>query len=266
MRQKALDETKEMTTKYFVVSDIHGFYSLLMEALEGQGFERDNSAHHLIVCGDAFDRGKEAVKLMNFLVEMQREGRLTYICGNHEDLLMDMVFDLPNIVDHIEWTHHAHNGTIDTLKQLTGMTLSQIKRDPWRAQEYFFKTPFCKELLPEIVDYAEAGDCIFVHGWIPSFEHLDDFRDANNREWKEARWWNGMEMWHNKACRVPGKTIVCGHWHCSWGNAKKAGLPPTEENCFGSNADFSPFDAEGILAIDGCVAYSGIMNCVVLEI
>lgn len=255
-----------MAIKYFVVSDVHGFHSLLMAALADQGFELDNPNHHLVICGDAFDRGNQAVQMQDFLVFMQRNNRLIYVCGNHEDLLVEMVYDLPRVVDHIEWTHHYSNGTVKTLMQLTGMTLSQIKRDPFRAQEYFFHTAFWKELMPEIVDYAEIGDCVFVHGWIPCFSHLSDWRNASPSEWRDARWWNGMEMWRNKACREPGKTIVCGHWHCSWGHAVAAGLEPNDVNCFGSNADFSPFDAEGILAIDGCVAYSGIMNCVVLEI
>jgi serine/threonine protein phosphatase 1 len=252
-----------MATKYFVVSDTHGFYTLLRQALASQGFEENNPSHHLIVCGDAFDRGKEAKQMQDFLVSMQEQNRLIYICGNHEDLLIEMVCDLPQICDHIEWTHHASNGTLSTLCQLTGMTVSQIKRDPWRAQKYFSNTPFYKILLPEIVDYAEIGDHIFVHGWIPAFAHLDDFRNANEKEWREARWWNGMEMWRNKACRIPGKTIVCGHWHCSWGHAQDN---PALYNEWGCHANFEPYDREGILAIDGCVAYSEIMNCVVLEI
>lgn len=251
-----------MKIKYFVVSDVHGFYSLLMQKLAEQGFDIANPCHHLIVCGDAFDRGKEAKPLQEFLVEMQRQGRLVYVCGNHEDLLMKMVVELPYIADHIEFTHHASNGTVSTLMQLTGMTLSQIKRDPYRAQSYFSHTPFCQVLLPEIVDYAEVGDYIFVHGWIPSFAHLDDFRNASRNEWQEARWWNGMEMWHNKACRVHNKTIVCGHWNCSWGHAYESPEVYTE---FGISANFEPYAREGILAIDGCVAYSGKMNCVVLE-
>lgn len=252
-----------MTTKYFVVSDVHGFYSLLMEALKQQGFEINNPSHHLIVCGDVFDRGKEAKQLQDFLISMQEQNRLIYICGNHEDLMLEMIRDLPQICDHIEWTHHASNGTVSTLLQLTGMTLSQVKRDPYRAIEYFTHTPFYKQLLPEIVDYVEIGDCVFVHGWIPCFSHLTDWREASNSEWREARWWNGMEMWRNKACRESGKTIVCGHWHCSWGWAQEDCETYTE---WGQSANFEPYDREGILAIDGCVAYSGIMNCVVLEV
>lgn len=250
-----------MTAKYFVVSDVHGFYSLLMETLAQQGFEQDNPNHKLIICGDAFDRGKEAQEMMQFMRSLWVQNRLIYVRGNHEDLLIEMVGDLPYIADGIEYTHHASNGTFSTLMQLTGMTASQIKRDPFRAQKYFYNTPLWKELLPDSVNYTEISDYIFVHGWIPAFAHLNDFRDANEKEWREARWWNGMEMWHNKTCRIPGKTIVCGHWHCSWGHAQYDGSPE-----FGGGANWEPFSAEGILAIDACTAYTHQINCIVLEI
>ena len=96
-----------MTTKYFVVSDVHSFFSLLMQKLEEQGFDITNPCHKIILCGDGYDRGKEAKQMQDFLVSMMQQNRLIYVCGNHEDLLIDMVQELPNIVDHIEWTHHA---------------------------------------------------------------------------------------------------------------------------------------------------------------
>lgn len=48
--------------------------------------------------------------------------------------------------------------------------------------------------------------------------------------------------------------IVSGHWHCSWGHAT-----------FDSNAVFTPYYSKGIIAIDACTAYSGFVNCLVLE-
>ena len=57
------------------------------------------------------------------------------------------------------------------------------------------------------------------------------------------------------------KTIVCGHWHCSWGHCRLEGKCSE----FGKDSDFSPFYADGIIAIDGCTAYSGRVNCIVLE-
>ena len=58
-----------------------------------------------------------------------------------------------------------------------------------------------------------------------------------------------------------GKTVVCGHFHTSYGHSK------FERKCteFGEDADFSPFYAEGIIAIDGCTAHSGKVNCIVIE-
>ena len=51
---------------------------------------------------------------------------------------------------------------------------------------------------------------------------------------------------------VPNKTIVCGHWHCSYGNFMYG-------NAENEVSDFEPFKSDGILAIDACTALSG--NC-----
>ena len=57
------------------------------------------------------------------------------------------------------------------------------------------------------------------------------------------------------------KTIVCGHWHTSYGHSKYE-HKGTE---FGEDADFSPYYGPGIIAIDACTAFSGKSNCLVIE-
>ena len=269
--------------RFFVVSDVHSFYSQMMTALEENGFEKNNSEHNLIICGDAFDRGHESVKMQNFLVEMLEQDRLVYVCGNHEELLLQLVKELDDIVDHIEFTHHASNGTLKTFEHLTGMTLSQIKRDPEKARKYFFNTPFVKKLLPEIVDFAEIGDFIFVHGWIPctnnpklapyhingrNYAYIENWREADEEAWRQARWVNGQKMALIHGIVEPGKTIVCGHWHCSWGHALSRNKnPESEYECFwGENVDFSPFKSKGIIAIDSCTAYTNKVNCITIDV
>lgn len=269
--------------RFFAVSDIHSFYTPLMNALKENGFEKDNDKHCVIVCGDAFDRGSETLEVQNFLVELQEKDRLIYICGNHEELLVDLVNDLESLSEGLEWSHHYSNGTVKTLMQLTGMTLSEIKRDPWRAKEYFANTPFVKKLAPEITDYAEIGDYIFVHGWIPctnnpklkpyhingrQYEFVKDWREADCDAWRQARWVNGQEMALVRGIIEPDKTIVCGHWHCSWGHALERGVnPESQYECFyGSDANFSPFKSKGIIAIDSCVAYTKKINCIVIDV
>ena len=51
----------------FVVSDIHSFYSIFKKALDEKGFDINNENHRLIICGDLFDRAKEAKELLKEL-------------------------------------------------------------------------------------------------------------------------------------------------------------------------------------------------------
>ena len=53
--------------KYYVVSDVHGFYTPMVSALREAGFFTDTEANKLIVCGDILDRGTEAVKVQEFM-------------------------------------------------------------------------------------------------------------------------------------------------------------------------------------------------------
>ena len=41
--------------KYFVSSDIHGFYDEWQKSLKDNGFDINNPCHKIIVCGDLFD-------------------------------------------------------------------------------------------------------------------------------------------------------------------------------------------------------------------
>ena len=40
--------------KYFVTSDIHGFYDEFMASLDRAGFDIINPDHILVICGDIF--------------------------------------------------------------------------------------------------------------------------------------------------------------------------------------------------------------------
>ena len=245
--------------KYFVVSDVHSYFKYLMEALIGNGFEIDNKNHKLVVCGDLFDRGDETVKLFEFVKEMQNQGRLIYVRGNHEDLLRDCVKEI--YTGRVPGRHHFSNGTVKTICMFCGQSEWIVYDPTWRDRICDTMQPILDFIDKNCVDYAEIGNYIFVHGWIPSFLHLDDFRDGYPSDWNEARWLNGMDMWRNPANRVDGKTIVCGHWHANWGHAR------IHHSCseWDDDAIFEPFVDEGIIAIDACTAYSRQVNVLVIE-
>ncbi len=245
--------------KYFIVADIHGFYSEFIAAVTQSGFNPSNPNHKLIICGDLMDRGSEAKQLEAYIYDLLRKHKVIFVRGNHEDLMLKLIDELPTLYGYICSSHpHVTNGTVSTLCQLTGMTAKEVMFNPYLAIETMHKTPFVNEIIPKSVDYFETPHYVFVHGWIPL--DVDNWRNASKKEWEQARWYNGMNAAH---CGVtlPDKTIVCGHWHTSYGHSYY------EHNGseFGDDADFSPYKAKGIIALDACTAYSHKVNCLVVE-
>ena len=260
--------------KYYVVADVHGFYTELREALEAKGFFADTEPHKLIVCGDMLDRGPEAVKLSRFMVDLLDKDELIFIQGNHEDLLMQCLQDIAHGgIYQIAggWSHHYTNGTFDTLLQLSGMDERQARRYPNTLIERVRDHAFCRRLLPVAIDYYETPHYVFTHGWIPCHtakvagvqEHTydPDWRQADVEAWQAARWYNGMDAACVYRATEPSKTIVCGHWRSSYGH------------CYfdhngtdrGERAVHTPFYADGIIAIDATTVVSGVVNCLVIE-
>lgn len=258
--------------KYYVVADVHGFYTELIAALDEKGFFKDKEPHKLIVCGDLFDRGQEAVALQAFIVDLMKKDEVILIHGNHEDLIVEMVDDYVRwMVEPIVYTVHWGNGTVDTVLQLADMELYELAPRAKAMKMRMENTPYFKQIMPAMVDYFETEHYIFVHGWIPCnavkypggasyYTPHEDWRNATPLDWHFARWHNGMEAAH-QGVREPNKTIVCGHWHCSYGHAKFEGKGSER----GENADYSPYYGDGVIALDACTVLSGKVNCIVIE-
>ena len=260
--------------KYYVVSDVHGFYNLMKSALQEAGFFDEKEPCKLVVCGDMLDRGEEAILMVDFMLRLLKKDKLIYIRGNHEDLFMQCLQQIVSKGVHevaSGMSHHFTNGTWDTLLQLSCMDEMEAYSNAAELVGRVRRSPYYKELLSTCVDYYETPNYIFTHGWIPCYcddyratkgcKYNPNWRTANVNAWKMARWFNGMDMACKHKIIEENKTIVCGHYHASYGHARvdKKGSE------FDENADFSPFRAKGILAIDACTAYSGVVNCVVIE-
>lgn len=69
-----------------------------------------------------------------------------------------------------------------------------------------------------------------------------------------------MEAAHNGIVEN-GKTIVCGHWHCSFGHAYYEG----DGGEFDNAPNFTPYYGKGIIALDACTPVSKMVNCIVIE-
>lgn len=254
--------------KYYVVSDIHGYYTELKQALDEKGFFSDTFPHKLIVCGDVLDRGSEAKAVQQFILDLMDKDEVVLIRGNHEDLMMDLFYGWDKRSYLL--SHHRSNKTVDSVLQLTDShyILDDNKDE---VKEKLSNTPFIQKIIPAMVNYYETNKYIFVHGWIPCnkfrenrycdrYEAIDDWRNASPEDWYFARWANGMEAW-NAGVKEQGKTIVCGHWNCSYGHS----VLEHKGSQYDEDADHSPFYGDGIIAIDACTPLSKKINCLVLE-
>lgn len=265
--------------KYFVVSDVHSFFYELMNALDDKGFDVNNQEHKLIVCGDLFDRSDQAVELFEFVKSLG--DRFIYVRGNHEDLLFDCYKELQ--VGFGCGRHHVSNGTVDTIIQFTGLSYYNLMVNTPERNEVLKEKlePLLDFITDKSVNYFEVGDYVFVHGWLPEIPNKEvypwwdnskdlydaDWRNASDLDWESARWLNGMKEW-KRGIHEDGKTIVCGHWHCSygWSHIRQERKEFPQKNQKDWLKSFEPFIDDGIVAIDACTAYTGKVNCIVLEV
>lgn len=253
--------------RYFVVSDVHGFYTLMREALDKAGFDLNNSDHILISNGDLLDRGNQPLECLRFVNSIP-DDRKILVRGNHEDLFEECCLRGEML------RHDYHNGTAETIMDLCEGNCHTISE----VFDTAMSNPEWVKYKNSLVDYAEIGKYIFAHGWIPTkiavstdpkWEKIPEIyrptttvKDPKWRtgNWKSARWSNPFAMWES-GFGIGGKTIVCGHWHTSTGHSKyhKVGSE------FGEDACFDIFEDKGIIAIDACTAYSKKVNVFVFE-
>lgn len=197
--------------------------------------------------------------MQSFLLELLEKDELILIRGNHEDLFVDLV----NKDRGRPLRHHVSNGTFDTAIQLTGFSLGDALERNLFFAAVARETLYYRKIIPAAVDYFETGHYVFVHVWIPciqteeGYAYDPDWREADAEDWRRARWYNGMEA--ALSCREE-KTILCGHWHCSYGHARIEKAGPE----YGPGADYSPYCAPGIIALDACTALSGMINVITL--
>ena len=244
--------------KFFIMSDIHGFYDEMLLALDEAGFDPNNEEYWIVTCGDHFDRGPKPAEVMKYLKSLPRK---ILVKGNHEQLLMDCIHRGEY------YSHDVSNGTASTIVGLApqAMTFEEACTISYGK---------VKDFIDSMVDYFETRHYVFCHGFLPlncdgdlppyyqnnrKFSKMENWREASNKQWDDARWLNGMKM-VDEGFGID-KTIVVGHYHSSWGRAQFEGKPE-----FGEGSDFSPYYyKDKLIAMDGCVAYTGRINCLVLE-
>ena len=248
--------------KYFVVSDVHDHYDLMMEALTGNGFDRNDKNHVLILCGDAFYSGPQPGEMFMFLRSMHNEGRLILIYGNHDIELLD---NLKTGKFGRKGNRRCAELLVNTMTGKNNLTDADLVSECERLGFTGFL-----ENVP--IWFYETDQYVFTHAFIPTKKkaYRSDWRAANEREWRTAASSDAMRLSMRYGICEPDKTIVCGHFSAARFYLMKDATASDWENKIYKDVSkvpaegFKPFFRNGIIAIDQSVKKTGFINCIVI--
>ena len=231
----------------FVVSDIHGHYTLLKESLDKVGFDNENENHILICCGDYFDRGNENFEVLKFFERLKHKILLR---GNHEDLLLKLLQTgkvLP---------HNYINGTLITLENFFGKYSIDPADDTICFSGKSRMIDRVCEFIEESVNYFETDKYVFVHGWLPEKAETPAARQkVSTEDWEKARWTKWTEKYNGEKVLLD-KTLICGHMPTFYANKFD---DTRQKDC----SDI--FFGNGLIAIDAGTYDSKQINVLVSE-
>jgi serine/threonine protein phosphatase 1 len=259
-----LEFWSEFIMKYFVVSDVHDHYNLLLDALDDNGFDVNNKNHRLILCGDAFYSGPQPGELFVFLRNLKQKDRLIFIRGNHD---VELYENLINGKFNRPANRKCAELVVKHLTEKTGLSDEELV-------EECSKIGFTDFIHDASVWYFETKNYIFTHGFIPTTkrEYYPNWRNATEKEWKNASA-RGDAMLLSMFYKIsePHKKIVCGHYSAARCYLMKNATQSDWENKIYKDVSkvpkegFKPFFADTFIAIDQSVKKTGFINCIVID-
>lgn len=150
-------------SRIYAISDIHGCFRTFYELLIGKiGLKKTD---RLILLGDYIDRGDESREVVDFIIELIKDGfDVRPLTGNHEQMLLKAYED-PEMIP--LWYMNSGQST------MVSFGISDI-RDI--KQEYL-------RFLKELPFYEKTGDYLFVHAGFN--DHITDpFSDKYSMVWE----------------------------------------------------------------------------------
>ncbi len=259
--------------KYFIVSDVHGFYDELMKGLEDSGFDSSNPDHIFVSLGDLFDRGSKSYECLQFVNNIP-DDRKILIWGNHEFCLDDA------IVRGRFKSHDVHNKTDITCREFYAKEHPDVDVNEVVDKailQWLSTWEDLNEYMNSLRYSYIIGNNIFVHGWVPYWcTSLEDISRTDLADWYDACWSDGSRyccMWNKKLHTTHKEdsdivTVFCGHVHSfipnfRYHNSGEIKLVNGELDL--DKIDNSPFIDTGIVDLDSFTSETKTVNVYVLE-
>jgi serine/threonine protein phosphatase 1 len=172
-----------MSKRLFAIGDVHGCFDKLKALIEGKIHLQKSDK--LILLGDYIDRGSQSKEVIDYIVELKEKGfDIIPLRGNHEDMLIDFIFDKKNLSLWIQ------NGGSETLKSFG---ISSLESFESKYIDFFKDLPY----------YSSYEEFLFVHA---------GFNDEANNPFEDKRHmiWKCRENY--KHLLLENKIIVHGHY------------------------------------------------------
>lgn len=170
------------SSRLIAVGDIHGCVHALEALLQAVGVRRDD---HWVVLGDFIDQGRETREVIERLLALEQQCKLTVLLGNHEEMLLAARKSEQAL------RYWENCGGVATLNSYRfGGTLAEIPAKHWAFIEH--SQPF-----------LETDAFIFSHA---NF----DAQLAMNEQLDHTLRWALLEP-DQVRCHASGKTVIVGH-------------------------------------------------------
>ena len=212
--------------KLFVVSDVHGHYYEMIDALEQAGFDENNENHLLISCGDEFDRGEHSLAVYTYLRRLESINKAIVLKGNHSLFLIDYLSG-----KNISPFNYLYNGTNETLADFLMQTRPF---ETWCALGGLTEPTYgdfatwitatkldLKQWYPDLLEwletrpyYFETMNYIFTHGSIDG--RCENWKEPQKSVFGKYFGWDAC-MWDDGSffgsdIINTDKTVVIGHF------------------------------------------------------
>ena len=251
----------------YALSDIHGHYDALCEALDGMDLSDDNNT--LVLLGDYVDRGSDSLRVIEKVMRLQLDfpKRVIALRGNHDD-------------EFCEWVNARTDSGFARAWRIVdkefATTRSFLSEEDWNKTEHLLKLGKIEDAyqfaagkiadqhraiiswLSALPYFYETETQIFVHAGVLEFSDYcecdDDMTpvvDGDDFE-MEYYWRTGTppEMFTTLRLQNYGhafyKDVICGH---------------TPTSFVTGNDDFCgvAFDGASHYYVDGGVSFSGVI-------
>ena len=185
--------------RIIAISDIHGNLPFLQNLLRKIRFTQEDI---LILLGDMLEKGPDNLALASYIMDLCNTHTVYPICGNCDGLVLN--FFRTDALDESFFVRYLPNHPESCIFQMADRMGYTGDRWDFPALRSALNRgfPHLRDWLATLPTILETEHLVFVHGGVPSLEHMEQF----NR-WKCMKNDNFRGQGHSF-----DKYVIVGHW------------------------------------------------------